>query len=296
MSKMKLRISDLTIDGSVLPRICENQTTIDRYAELQRTKNLPPPVVFCDGTTRWLADGKHRIRGLKRIGETEVVCDVRKGSKADAIWYAAGANQAHGLPLTADERRNAAELILTNSALRESKGDEMIADQCGVHRHTVLRKRQALEKSKIIPSTTTRTTRRSGSTYIQDVSSQRAKRGRTKPRPPDPNETDLLGANVPAWASQIVADTGLLSAAQTKISELIENIEGMKKLKSRAGKDLDVKGITHRLKEAHMLIGQAKCYVLCPDCRDRGRRAKTCEVCCGVGWLNKEECEDAYLA
>ena len=78
-------------------------------------------------------DGWHRVMAAEQIGAMDIPAEVRKGGKDEALWYAIGANKAHGLPMKRGDIRRAVEI-----ALREwpNKSQQEIAEQVGcTHRH-----------------------------------------------------------------------------------------------------------------------------------------------------------------
>ena len=103
-----LKIADIRLDGNTQARVAIHQTTVDEYAEvLTDGGELPPIVVFHDGAAHWIADGFHRLHAHRSIGAVTVRADVRDGTARDAQMYACGANQAHGLRRTNDDKRKA---------------------------------------------------------------------------------------------------------------------------------------------------------------------------------------------
>lgn len=66
----------IRIDGGTQSRVELNQETVAEYCEAYKAgANMPPVIVFYDGTDRWLADGFHRYlvrrpRGSRRSTRT----------------------------------------------------------------------------------------------------------------------------------------------------------------------------------------------------------------------------------
>ena len=100
---MKLRISDVVIDQSIDIRDRMDETTIRDYMDI--FYRLPPVAVFDTPEGYLLADGFHRIAACQRLGRNEIEAEVRKGSRDDALEYAAYANASAALRLTPEERR-----------------------------------------------------------------------------------------------------------------------------------------------------------------------------------------------
>mgnify|MGYP000423209990 CR=1 FL=1 len=97
---------------------------------------FPPVVVFFDGSTYWLADGYHRWHAASEAGIDTLQCDVKQGSRRDAILYACGANTCNGLRRTIEDKQRAVKTLLTDSEWSQWS-DGTIAEQCGVSRQMV---------------------------------------------------------------------------------------------------------------------------------------------------------------
>ena len=57
-----------------------------------------------------LADGFHRVRAYQQAGRDEIEADVYQGGPAEALWFALGANRAHGQRLNDGDKQRAIEL------------------------------------------------------------------------------------------------------------------------------------------------------------------------------------------
>lgn len=115
-------------------RAATSSDYIDDLAERMLADDIfPPIVIFTDGEESWLADGIHRldaaVKAKKKIG-----VDQRKGTRADAIEFACGANAAHGLRRSNADRRRTVNLALEAFPDRSSRA---IAQLCGVSNHLV---------------------------------------------------------------------------------------------------------------------------------------------------------------
>ena len=130
-----LKIADIRLDGNTQARVAIHQTTVEEYAEvLTAGGELPPIVVFFDGAAHWIADGFHRLHAHRSIGAVTVRADGRDGTAREAQMHAYGANQAHGLRRTNDDKRKAVEGML---ALAPDWSDRAIAKHVGVA-HTMV--------------------------------------------------------------------------------------------------------------------------------------------------------------
>ncbi len=131
-----------------------NRAHIDDLVELIGDEgvwpaNLPPCVVCHDGEHYYLADGHHRLMAAREAGCTEIPCEVRQGTRTDALWHALGSNADHGLKRTPADRRNA---ILTAYRLGPQLSNCEIARRCKVSESLV---RYHLADSRITESPAT---------------------------------------------------------------------------------------------------------------------------------------------
>ena len=92
----QLRITDLLTNTQVDPEAHLDAARVVRYAQI--LDSLPPIVVFDTVEGLLLADGYHRVAAARRRGLETIEAEVRRGSRHDALRYAAtvGAGQ-HGI-------------------------------------------------------------------------------------------------------------------------------------------------------------------------------------------------------
>jgi len=127
-----IALGAIRADTSAQPRAAIFQNVVDEYAEaLADGVALPPVVVFYDEAHYWLADGFHRHAAHMKIGASCIAADVRLGTLRDAILYSVGANQAHGLRRTNDDKRRAVLTLLNDEEWSKWSARE-IARHCGV--------------------------------------------------------------------------------------------------------------------------------------------------------------------
>ena len=130
-----LNLSLLRIDGGTQSRVAIHEATVAEYTEvLEAGDALPPVDVYFDGTDHWLADGFHRYFANQRIGAVSIDAEVHAGTRTDALMHAFGANKAHGLRRTNEDKRKAVEGML---ALAPQWSDRAIAKHVGVG-HTMV--------------------------------------------------------------------------------------------------------------------------------------------------------------
>lgn len=127
-----LSLSLIVADEDVQPRAVLSQETISEYAEhMAAGVQFPPVMAFLDGTYYWLADGFHRFEAAKKSGLSTILAEVRQGYRRDAVLYAVGANAAHGLKRTNQDKRRAVETLLSDPEWCQWSARE-IARTCGV--------------------------------------------------------------------------------------------------------------------------------------------------------------------
>ncbi|MBH1933594.1 ParB N-terminal domain-containing protein [Streptomyces sp. AV19] len=117
---------------------------------LAETDAGPDPLLVHRPTMR-VIDGMHRLRAAVMRGRTEVPVQFFDGSEADAFVLAVQLNVRHGLPLTLDERRAAAQRIIGS---HPHWSDRVIAQRTGLSSKTVgkLRRRSAKDLPETVGS------------------------------------------------------------------------------------------------------------------------------------------------
>lgn len=125
-------VQDLQLDGGTQTRLRIDDAYIDALRDviISGKEFRDPIVVFYDCEKYWLADGFHRVAATKRAGQHRLTADIRAGTKRDAILYSVGANDAHGLRRTNEDKRRAVETLLRDEEWNKWS-DREIADRCG---------------------------------------------------------------------------------------------------------------------------------------------------------------------
>jgi hypothetical protein len=124
-----MRLEHIRLNGGTQLREYIDQDTVQDYAEI--LDELPPVIVFADGKNFWLADGFHRYKAAQFAGREEIACEIRNGSRRDAILFAAGANARHGLRRSRADKRKAVVTLLSDKEWWRWC-DREIARQCAV--------------------------------------------------------------------------------------------------------------------------------------------------------------------
>ncbi len=106
-----LALAKLVTDGGTQVRSEISELIVAEYVEaLGEGARFPPVVVFRTGEAHLLADGFHRVRAYRQAGRDEIEADVYEGGPGQALWFALGANRAHGQRLNEGDKRRAIEL------------------------------------------------------------------------------------------------------------------------------------------------------------------------------------------
>ena len=104
-------IAKLLTDSGTQVRSEISEFIVTEYVEaLGEGARFPPVVVFRADGPDVLADGFHRLRAYEQAGRDEIEADVYEGGPDDALWFALGANRAHGQRLNDGDKRRAIEM------------------------------------------------------------------------------------------------------------------------------------------------------------------------------------------
>ncbi|WP_260617393.1 MULTISPECIES: ParB N-terminal domain-containing protein [Microbispora] len=108
---------------------------------LAETDRALDPLLVHRPTMR-VIDGMHRLRAAVLKGRSEIAVRFFDGSEADAFVLSVRLNVGHGLPLTLDERKEAARRIL---ASHPHWSDRAVAESTGLSAKTVATVRRRLD-------------------------------------------------------------------------------------------------------------------------------------------------------
>lgn len=190
-----VRRERLTKDAEVHSRTGLDEATVARYAELITAgEEFPPLVVFNDGMKLWLADGWQRDAAYARAGIEAVPCDIRQGTRRDAILHSIRANARHGLPFTNAEKRQAVARLLKDEEWGQWS-DREIARQACVSKSFVGAVRLSLRPETIGAA---RLARRGPQVYKQCATPLSRPRARRAPTAAEPTSTSLKVVPAPA--------------------------------------------------------------------------------------------------
>jgi hypothetical protein len=192
-------------DAALQPRAAIQPDLIDDYASaLLDGAQFPPVTLFHDGEVYWLADGYHRADAAERTGQTDILADVRQGTRRDAILFSFSANATHGLRRSNEDKRRAV-LAMLDDPEWASWSDREIARQCAVSHDFVNRLRPSVIEGQIAE---TRTVTRGGTTYEMNT----ARIGKPEPEPP-PDLLSQARAEGEAAVRAEIADKLVISEA-----------------------------------------------------------------------------------
>lgn len=139
MTTTTLKLDQIRLDGGTQIRATINQEAVAEYADARNSGAvLPPIIVFFDETEYWLADGFHRFHSAKKNKAKSMRVDVRIGTQRDAILFAVGSNDKHGLRRTNADKHKAVEALLADADWAPNS-DRWIAGKANVS-HTLVAK------------------------------------------------------------------------------------------------------------------------------------------------------------
>jgi hypothetical protein len=144
--KRLLPLSAIRVDEQAQPRAALQEDRITEYAEdMKRRDRFPPLVVFEDAEgVFWLADGFHRYHAAIEAKWETIQCEVRSGGLREAILCGCGANAAHGLRRTNEDKRQAVTRLLKDAEWGKWS-DREIGRRCNVTHELVGRLREQLK-------------------------------------------------------------------------------------------------------------------------------------------------------
>ena len=139
-----MKLTEITVDSKLQGRCKLNQEVVDEYSEtLREGGKLPPVKVFRIGSRYHLVDGWHRYFAHKKVGLADIEVDIIDGNMRQAILYAVGANDGHGLRLTNEDKRKKVMMLLDDVEWSEWS-DSDVGRAAKVSRMTVSRIRESL--------------------------------------------------------------------------------------------------------------------------------------------------------
>ncbi len=155
-----------------------NKAVVKTYAQEMKEGAVFPSVILFSSADEndekyFVGDGHHRIEAIKKNEGTEVEAEIKPGGYRDALIYAAGANDQHGLRMTRKDKQNAIRVLLKDPNFC-IKSDREISKIVHVDGKTVGSVRSELEASAEIPQVDKREVIRNGQSYMMDVKKDEA--------------------------------------------------------------------------------------------------------------------------
>lgn len=139
----RVLLDAIVFDAGTQIRVAINEQVVTDYAEhMTEGVEFPPVVLFHDGVRYYLADGFHRTLAAKRNQFRDVEADIAVGTRADALWFALGANRANGQRLTEADKKHAVDLAI--AAFPDHSGPR-IAEQVGCSQQYVQQRRARMD-------------------------------------------------------------------------------------------------------------------------------------------------------
>ena len=146
LDKLQQRVNGL--NDSYLS-VLKEQYSAAQVAGDEQVWPFPPLKVFRTSAARLiLADGFHRYEVAKDKAHPVVPVAVRSGEERDAILFACGANSAHGLPATHEDRLKAVKTLCSDTYWFRLS-NRQIASHCGVSPTTVGKYRQQINIERV---------------------------------------------------------------------------------------------------------------------------------------------------
>jgi len=253
-----------------------DEQTINEYGDAAKGKAaLPPLVVFDLGHEGLiLADGFHRFYGMERQGIKEWPCDVRKGTRKDAVKFALGCNTTHGLRRTNEDKRNAAVI-----AYQEFPGltDRALAEICAVSHTLIAEVRKQMEAkapapapiSPASPQTTAPAKRigNGGKQFKAPVRQAAAPAPAPTVKQKRPGLMDATGITVP---SEIIPYWNLATEEANRLFSALNAERNRLKLAQDRNepmfREIDFTADIAHLDNAIGDLRRIKPYAVCPDC------------------------------
>lgn len=179
-----IELSKIRIDGGTQPRAELHQETVAEYAEAYKSgTDLPPVMLFYDGSEFWLADGFHRFFGAKAAGITAIAENITPGTLRDAILYSLSANSKHGLKRSNADKRKAVQTMLDDAEWSQWSSRE-IAKHCSVGHPLVEEMRKlSLEDLPVSDQKKRSYTTKHGTTTTMNTANIGKKKGAENPKP-----------------------------------------------------------------------------------------------------------------
>ena len=154
----EIPLNEIEVSAALQTRYRLCRTTIEEYArDMRKGAIFPPLTVFSeDGSERkLLADGFHRIEAASLAGFESFGCIVREGGIREALEYALGGNDAHGLRRSNKDKRTAIAIALRDPVWIEWSNTDIgrlcrVSDKLVAHVRAELVDKGEIEKQEVV--------------------------------------------------------------------------------------------------------------------------------------------------
>ncbi len=150
MATKEIQISEIVVDPRLQLRVKgTDKAFVDEYRQdIENGAVFPPVTVFREQNGKfWLADGFHTVEAHRLAGKRYVSAIVKMGGFPQALEFAAGANDSHGIRRTHADKRKAIRALLESGWI--SASSRSIAKVVNCHHETVEDERSKLQCSGI---------------------------------------------------------------------------------------------------------------------------------------------------
>ena len=306
----RLKLSEIVMDAGTQVRAGMNEATVTDYAEAMADgAKFPAIVVFYDGSRHLAADGFHRINAALKNGATKIECDVRHGTKTDALKFALGCNAHHGLRRTNADKRHAVGMALLEFP---KVSDRALAEMCLVS-HTLVAETRAAQVATAAtcppvsgangsPLTPPSRIGKDGKAYrlppppIQPSGAQTPAGGSatgkpattaapTLPPPPPSQVLDGTGWPIPTQLIPLWQRTNEVQEMLTTLSKVKGALRTAQENKDKLFTEVNFSSALSQLDQAWADVKTAKPFAVCPTCQ--GQLPDQCTLCRGRGLISE---------
>lgn len=294
-------MSEIVTDAGTQVRASLNEATVAEYADaLADGAKFPAVIVFHDGSCYLAADGFHRIHAANRMGATQIECDVRKGSKADALKFALGCNAHHGLRRTNADKRHAIGMalkefpkaslpVISRMCLVSEelvKGvSKQLTENGGLNRSGTVIGLDGRERKLPPPPMVRR------GTNVADVppgrmpGSPAGKMPAATPPPPPSRVLDATGWPIPTQLIPLWQRADEVQEMLTTLSRVKGALRTAQENKDKLFAEVNFSSALSQLDQAWTDIKTAKPFAVCPSCQ--GQLPDKCTLCKGRGLISE---------
>ncbi len=134
---LEINLDEISLQKTMQIRYQLNDEVVARYRDRMLAGDAFPPIsVYKIHDDFFIADGCHRFFAAKEAKFKAIFCTIFEGTEKDRLWFALGANRAHGLQLSHEDLRRAIDLAVKTWP---EKSQKEIAEHIGVSQSTVSR-------------------------------------------------------------------------------------------------------------------------------------------------------------